>query len=255
MKERRIKAELRNELRRLGSLKGLDYVYSKGKMGVADLRLLMFKIFHGDIAEGIASNAQMITEGTGDFAALYNAEMIAVTDPDPSSTNLDTTGLSLTLKTELSRSDVPVVAGKQITVQVLAKTNFNNGVQVTGRTLKRGADEALKTIKKAVAFVLPLLNDDGSPIQSGMTVELMTLMPKSLISCFVCSKAKNLLTMQKKMRRKMTWKLNPRSRVKERHLPVVPRTGSFTDGLRLNCSAQWLLKKSAFCSLQLGTHT
>jgi hypothetical protein len=169
--ERRIKAELRNELRRLGALKGLDYVYSKGKMGVADLRLLMFKIFHGDIAEGIASNAQMITEGTGDFAALYNAEMIAVTDPDQSSTNLDTTGLSLTLKTELSRSDVPVVAGKQITVQVLAKTNFNNGVQVTGRTLKRGADEALKTIKKAVAFVLPLLNDDGSPIQSGMTVD------------------------------------------------------------------------------------
>jgi hypothetical protein len=45
--------------------------------------------------------------------------------------NLDTTGCSKTLKTKLSRSDVPVVAGKQITVQILEKTSFNNGVQVT----------------------------------------------------------------------------------------------------------------------------
>jgi hypothetical protein len=36
--------------------------------------------------------------------------------------------------------------------------------------LKRGADEALKTIKKTVTFVLPLLNDDGTPILSGTTV-------------------------------------------------------------------------------------
>jgi hypothetical protein len=52
----------------------------------------VYKIYHGDIAEGIASNAKIILEGTGDFAALYNVEMIAITDP--TSTNLDTTGHS-----------------------------------------------------------------------------------------------------------------------------------------------------------------
>jgi hypothetical protein len=43
----------------------------------------MYKLFHVYIAEGIASNAQMNTEGTGNFAASYNIEMIAVTDPNP----------------------------------------------------------------------------------------------------------------------------------------------------------------------------
>jgi hypothetical protein len=161
----RIKAELRNELRRLGAVKGLDYVYSKGKMGVLDLRTLMYNVYHGNVVEGIASNAKMISEGAGDFADLYNVETIAVTDP--TSTNL--AGTCKTLKSELSRSDMPVVAGKQITVQILEKNSFANGIHVSGRTLKRGADDALKTIKKAVAFVLPLLNDDGSPKLSGTT--------------------------------------------------------------------------------------
>ena len=96
MKDRHIKAELHNELHCVGAIKGLDYVYSKEKMGVADLCALMYKIYHGDAAEGIASNAKMISEGTGDFAALYNVEMIAIMDP--TSMKLDS-ATSKTLKT------------------------------------------------------------------------------------------------------------------------------------------------------------
>jgi hypothetical protein len=240
-----IKAELRNELRRLGSLKGLDYVYSKGKMRVADLCLL--------IAEGIAFNTQMIKEGTGNFAALYNVEMIVVTDPDPSSTNLDTTGLSLTLNTELSRSNVPLVAGKQMTVQVLAKTNFTNGVQITGRTLKIGADEALKTIKKAVAFVLPSLNDDGSPIQSGMTVN--DIDAKVLDFMFCLLKGKHSVDDAEEDEAEDDMEAKSEEQGEGAASASHPPDWFFMGGLHLNCSAQWLLKKSAFCSLQLGTHT
>jgi hypothetical protein len=135
------KAELHNELCCFRAVKGLDYIYSKGKIGVADLRVLsdnivfqhqrarlfvferqiqfdngnasminlihgMYKIYHGDIAEGVAPNAKMILEGTGNFAALYNVEMIVITDP--TSTNLDTSGHGKTLKTKLSRSNVPL---------------------------------------------------------------------------------------------------------------------------------------------------
>jgi hypothetical protein len=66
---------------------------------------------------------------------------------------------------------VPVIAGKQTTVPVLEKNSFGKGAQVSGRVLKRGADDALKTIKKAVSFVLSLLNDDGSPHNSGNRVD------------------------------------------------------------------------------------
>jgi hypothetical protein len=47
----------------------------------------------------------------------------------------------------------------------------------------------LKTIKKAVASVLPLLNDDGTPIQPGLTI--FDIDAKVLVFMFFLLKGKN----------------------------------------------------------------
>jgi hypothetical protein len=167
MKARHVKAELRNELRPLGAVKELDCVHSKPKVQVADPRTIMCETCHGDVAEGIASNAKMLSEGTGDFAELCNLETIALTDC--AATN-DAAARSA-LQPKNSMSGVPVIAGKQTTAPVLEKNSFGKGAQVSGRALKRGADDALTTIKKAVSFVLPLPNDDGSPHDSENSVD------------------------------------------------------------------------------------
>jgi hypothetical protein len=86
---------------------------------------------------------------------------------------------------------VPVlVAGKQITVPILEKNSFKDGVHISNRPLERGANEALKTIKKAVAaFVLPLLNDDGTLMQSGTTLDDIDAQVLNIM--FVLLKSKN----------------------------------------------------------------
>jgi hypothetical protein len=113
----------------------------------------------------------MVADVMGDYVELYKVETVAETDPNAS--NLSAT--NKLLKPEISRSDMPVVAGKQITVEVLAGNSFSKrpGVQqkISGHTLHINAMDSLLPIKKALAFVNSLLKEDGSPILSGKSLD------------------------------------------------------------------------------------
>jgi hypothetical protein len=178
-------------------------------------------------------------------------ETIAVTDR----ATMNEAAACRTLKPELSRSDVPVVAKKQITVPVLEKNSFGKGVQVSGQTLKRGADHALKTIKKAVAFVLPLLNDDGSPHDSGNSVD--DIDAKVLHFMFCLLEGKNTVDDVKeeeakddvvaKAKCKVKAVVKHQHQIQTKHPPSILATGSsFMAGLLSNCMAQRLLRKNTF---------
>jgi hypothetical protein len=169
----RIKAGLRNELCHLVALKVLDRVFSNEAMKMKDQNQLMFDMDHGNIAKDISSHIQMVADGMGDYVELYKIETVAVTDSN--ATNLFAP--RKLLKPEISRSEMPVVAGKQITVEVLVGNSFSQrrgpGVnqKVSCRTLHRNTRDSLLHIKKALAFVKPLLKEDGSPILSGTSLD------------------------------------------------------------------------------------
>jgi hypothetical protein len=166
----RIKAGLLTKLRHLVALKALDRVFSYKATKMKDQNQLLFDMYHGNIAKDISLHIKMVTDGSGDNVELYKTETVAVTDPN--ATNLSAT--RKLLKPEIARCEMPVVvAGKQITVEVLAGNSFSerrgHGMQqnVSGHTLHRIAIDSLLHIKKALAFVKSLLKEDGSPIFSG----------------------------------------------------------------------------------------
>lgn len=79
------------------------------------------------------------------------------------------------MRTELS-------SGQSITVKNLEYSSFkSDSPLISGRTLHKSAKDANCSIKKAIAFVKPLLNEDGSPKESGRAKMILKLF--SWIKC------------------------------------------------------------------------
>jgi hypothetical protein len=161
-----ISASLRNELRRLSSLKILAYLYTKPSMKKGEQEELMKNCFHGNREKGIASHLMMLVRGEGEYADLYDRTINVVTDPHAPASSVN----SLVLKPELHRSDKTIIAGRHISEQTLQKTSFKSTAPlISGRNLLSAGNEALRTVKKAISIAKPLLNEDGSPKDSGTT--------------------------------------------------------------------------------------
>ena len=76
------------------------------------------------------------------------------------------------LKSALIRSDERIMSGHEINVQVLEKSSFKASSSLTPRRMMlASANEAWRTIKKAIAIVKPGINADGSPKDSGLSPE------------------------------------------------------------------------------------
>ena len=175
-----LSATVRNELRRTVAIQILAYVFTKSSMKKADMERIMFECYHGNKGKDIASHVSMIARGESGYSELYDKVGVHITDSGTpscaasatSSTSSGTGGEKLVLKSALIRSDERIMAGREINVQVLEKSSFKaNSALTPGRTLLASANEAWRTIKKAIAIVKPRINSDGSPKDSGLSPE------------------------------------------------------------------------------------
>jgi hypothetical protein len=160
-------ALLRNELRRLRSVKILDFIYSKPEMKVKGIEELMFNCYHGNEEKVYASNCDSLSKGFGLFKHLFDLE----DDFTDIVTDQDMVGSASSKRLRLlgkfhRKEDRNFYAGRNnvICVEKLEHSSFSqNSPLVSGRTLVACSKESLKTIKEAISIVKPLLNDDGTP--------------------------------------------------------------------------------------------
>lgn len=162
----RLPASIRDELRRAVALYCMDIVYRKDSMKVAQMRSLMFDLYHGNDTKDIISHVKLLCNGEGVFADLFEERIETVV-----SKHTQTSVSTLHLKQLFSRSEKHFYVGRHITVETMQTVSFNSKTLATGRMLLSQAKDTLKTIKKACAELKQLVNEDGTPKKSGETTE------------------------------------------------------------------------------------
>jgi hypothetical protein len=169
----RLPAELRNEIRRTAALKGLAYVYSRKTMSQKDIISILFDCYHGNDKKGIASQVEQIVAASPPFNILYDKSLQPIVSDSVSLSSSSTSQyIRYTLKKDLTLTDTPYQAGREITRDVLEKVSFKtNSAILTGRTILKLGNGCLRTIKKAIAIALPLVDSEGNPVHSGTTIE------------------------------------------------------------------------------------
>ena len=164
----RLPAAIRDELRRAVALYCMDIVFQKGSMKVANQRGLMFDLYHGNDGKNVISHVKMLCNGGELFDDLFEERVENVVGRNNSVTS------TKQLKSLYSRSDKLFYLGKHITVETMSTVSFNSKLLASGRMLLSQAKETLKTIKKACAELKQLVNEDGSPKNSGETSKRLT---------------------------------------------------------------------------------
>jgi hypothetical protein len=166
----RLPADLRNEIRRTLSLKGLANVYSKTQMSQKSIASLMEDIYHGNEKKGIMSHVDQFVKGSRPFAELFDVVNDAVTDNMSTASSQSVS--RFILKGELLCTDTPYQVGRDITKEVLERTAFKKGSPlITGRTLFKLANNSLRTIRKAISIAVQLVDSEGQPKHSGTSLD------------------------------------------------------------------------------------
>ena len=163
----RIPAAIRDELRRVVSLYCMDVIYRRDPMKVAQMRNLMFDLYHGNQSKGVISHVNMLCCADDIFSDLFEDRHDNVVNRRCQDEGIP----PKQLKTLYSRVEKPLILGKHITVEALSTVSFKSPTLASGRMLLSNAQETLKTIKKACAELKQLVNDDGTPKKSGETIE------------------------------------------------------------------------------------
>jgi hypothetical protein len=159
-------AAIRDELRAAAAIKCFEIVSRKGSMTAAAQQSYLYKYYHGDTPGNIPSVLDQLLEGDGPFEHLYHRTTVTITDPDSEADTAD----ALTLREQYSRvQERNFMVGKHITRIVLSEKTFTKKEVVTGRTLYGTVKEVRENVRKAHAFLIPLTNDDGTPVHSGTT--------------------------------------------------------------------------------------
>jgi hypothetical protein len=167
-----LSAEMRNELRRTAAIAGLLYVYKKGQMPQRAIFTCLDEAFHGSVEKGYVSQIDQIIGGLSPFDDLFERNTDVVT----ASANISiSSSTSLVLKKELSRSEVSIIVGRDITKGILERTSFKeDSVLISGRTLYSIGKGCLRTIRKALACLSNLaeveaIHSEGITYKSGVT--------------------------------------------------------------------------------------
>jgi hypothetical protein len=163
-----IPANIWNELRRLLAVKCLSYVFACEKMKVKDQQRLVEERYHGEEPKRVISHEDLLCKGQGVYAYLYEEREDQVTGSPSSSTGEG----KLQLKTLLTRSNVPYLAGEHITCQVMERASF------TGKQIREGcwalyelAYIPLRNLCEASARLRKYIKADGNPNASGHSKE------------------------------------------------------------------------------------
>jgi hypothetical protein len=167
----RLPADLRNEIRRTLSLKGLAHVYSKTQMTQKSIGSLMEDIYHGNESKGIHSHVDQFVKGGRPFTDMFDVVNDAITDNMSTASSVSSVS-RFVLKSELLQSDTPYQAGRDITKEVLERTAFKKGSPlISGRTLFKLANNSLRTIRKAISIAVQLVDSEGQPKHSGTSLD------------------------------------------------------------------------------------
>ena len=146
-------------------------------MKVKDIEDLMFNCYHGNEEKGYASNCESLSTGFGLYKHLFDEELdtTIVTNQDSHITGRAVSSKKLRLLETFHRHEERnfyAGHGQVICPENMERSSFSkNAPFLSGRSLFSCARDTLKTIKKAIAIVKPLLNDDGSPKESGKSAE------------------------------------------------------------------------------------
>jgi hypothetical protein len=138
----------------------------------------MFNCYHGNQEQGYASNCESLSTGFGLYKHLFDKEFdtTIVTNQDIHMAGRAVSSKKLRLLETFHRhEDRNFYAGhgQVICPENMERSSFSkNAPFLSGQSLFSCARDTLKTIKKmAIAIVKPLLNNDGSPKESGKSAE------------------------------------------------------------------------------------
>jgi hypothetical protein len=167
-----ISRALRDEIRKVMAIHGLWKIYRKSQMKQKDIHIFLEDIFHGNTKLNIVSQVTQVVKGLAPFDRLYTTQtdQVVCANVDASSN-----GTSLVLKSDLSRSETIIIAGRDITQTVLERTTFTKPLLMKGRKLFTDANVALKNIRKALGVLknIPGVTfvDDELQYASGLSEE------------------------------------------------------------------------------------
>ena len=165
----RLPAWVRDELRRVISLKCFDTLFKRDGMTVKEQRVMMENLYHGNANKGILAHSNLFITGQPPYTEIFDRHVETVVNQ---SADGNENPSSLHLKEKFTRiDDKRFIVGRHITAEVLTNANHKSTQVLRGRTIHNYARSTLTTVRKACSFVQPLLKEDGTPVESGKTVD------------------------------------------------------------------------------------
>ena len=158
----------RTELRCVVGIQLLGLLYQKGKMQQKAQWQFFYDNFHGNTDRDIASQLVRFMQIEGVYAALFEPRPNTVVDPADTGAQR----IVYVLRQTLQRNGQTLIVGRHITKELMERTSIKqHSALVSGRPLFDASMEALRHMKQANAFALPLVNNDGEPMVSGDSIE------------------------------------------------------------------------------------
>ena len=141
-------------------------------MTLRSMWTVMEELYHGNGDKKIISQVDQLCNSRPPYTDLFEKRMDLMTGP------CGATQISCSvLKSDICRTEINVILGRDITKSVLEQTSFKKNSQlITGKTLVRLAQDSLKNIKKALALISTLdavqsfTSADGITCKSGRTL-------------------------------------------------------------------------------------
>jgi hypothetical protein len=219
-------------------MKGLAYVYSRKTMFPKDIISILFDCYHDNDKKGIASQVEQILAASSPFIILYKKSLQSILTNSASFTFSSTSHyIRYILKKDLWLTETPYQVGRVIIKDILEKVSFKtDSLILSGRMILKSGNACLHTIQKAIAITLPLVDSEGNPVHSGMTID--NVKEKLLDNMYAQLTGKSSLDDEVEIPTTMLAMMTVRLfQVMERGRPI----SSFMDGCHFYCIVLWLL--------------
>ena len=148
VRDDRISATLRDELRRVVSLQCLDIVYRRDSMTVAQQRNAMFDLFHGCEGSNTISYCYQLCNAESPFDKMFEDRLDPILNRQQ-----DSESNRKQIKVLYSRNNNPMYLGTHINVKVLTEKTFKQRTLLQGRSVLELAKKALSTSWQPSGFI------------------------------------------------------------------------------------------------------
>lgn len=109
----------------------------------------------------------MLLEGKGPYVEMHEMENLSPTADENANAPF-----ILRIKTSMLPSSKTLCIGENVTKEILSRSTFlASSPKIAGKTLFEHAKLQLKNCKKALSFLLPLVDKNGQPRASGHTIQ------------------------------------------------------------------------------------